>query len=483
MPEWQWSHYSERLFDTFASASQPNIIVQACPGAGKTRNLEHLWALSDKSTVYLVFGKANQLEARGKLRPKRGSDILTINSFGHRALLNTFDNVVFDERGKKVLDIIRTHITPKWKYAKLPFRTIREQEWMLKKMVDMAKTTCIGDFDQGDCDGLVSMYDLDSYDGIVNDVQCCLDISDNDTSLIDYNDQIRIPALYKCNLPHYDIVLGDEWQDANAMQNMLMQHIQAKQYVFVGDRHQSIYGFRGALSNSMDYAKGMFGCTELPLSITYRCGKNIVVEAAKIYKDIEPWEHSPDGIVRMGYLGEEHLTQTDIAVCRMTRPLVELAFDLLAKDVPCYVKGRDIGTNLTNLIKRQSAIDIKQLMERLNIWAEAEFAKAHAKEDMTKVQSVQDKLDTALLFCTKYYHTNSIDTLLIGIDEMFAQGRGVCLSTVHKAKGLEAQRCFIVEHGLHTFFMSKAKQAWQAEQERNIKYVAITRAKQELVYV
>ena len=482
--EWQWSHYSEALFDTFTSTQAPNIIVQACPGAGKTRNLEHLWSLSDAPTAYLVFAKANQLEAKEKLPRKYGSDILTINSFGHRALLNTtFGQVQFDDKGKKVLNIIKEHIVPRWQRDRLPRKTIREQEWSLKKMVDMAKQVVTDAFSIEDCDALADMYDMDTYPGMHTDVQFCLDISDADTTLIDYNDQIRIPALYKCNMPQYDIVLGDEWQDATPMQNLLIQHIGAKQYVLVGDRNQAIYGFRGAMSNSLDYAKQGFSCIELPLSITYRCAKNIVAAAAKIYKGIEVWDQSPDGIVRGGDMTKETLTKNDIGVCRMNRPLVTLAFDLLSRDIPCYVKGRDIGTNLVNLIQKQEATSIMQLMDRLSLWCDAEMAKAHAKDDDGKLQRIQDKYDTALVFCGKYYHTNSVDQLVQGIEDVFAQGKGVCLSTVHKAKGLEAQRCFVVEHGLHDYFASSAKQAWQATQEHNIKYVAVTRAREELVYV
>jgi superfamily I DNA/RNA helicase len=66
---------------------------------------------------------------------------------------------------------------------------------------------------------------------------------------------------------------------------------------------------------------------------------------------------------------------------------------------------------------------------------------------------------------------------------VFDQGKGVCLSTVHKAKGLEAQRALLLQHELYGVFAGRAKQRWQREQERNALYVALTRAKQELVYM
>ena len=61
-------------------------------------------------------------------------------------------------------------------------------------------------------------------------------------------------------------------------------------------------------------------------------------------------------------------------------------------------------------------------------------------------------------------------------------GNAVTLSTVHKAKGLEADNVFIL---LPEFlpFLRKDQQQWEIEQEYNLKYVAITRAKKNLYYV
>ena len=58
---------------------------------------------------------------------------------------------------------------------------------------------------------------------------------------------------------------------------------------------------------------------------------------------------------------------------------------------------------------------------------------------------------------------------------------GLMLSTIHKSKGLEIERIFFLCPEL---IPSKyAVMDWQLEQERNLKYVGITRAKDELIYV
>ena len=60
---------------------------------------------------------------------------------------------------------------------------------------------------------------------------------------------------------------------------------------------------------------------------------------------------------------------------------------------------------------------------------------------------------------------------------------GVLLSSIHKAKGLEADRVFLIEPEGAPVPHPMAKQDWEIEQEWNLRYVAITRAKKELIYV
>jgi len=56
------------------------------------------------------------------------------------------------------------------------------------------------------------------------------------------------------------------------------------------------------------------------------------------------------------------------------------------------------------------------------------------------------------------------------------------LCTVHRSKGREWDRVFLV--GRNQYMPSKyAKKEWEFKQEENLMYVAVTRAKKELVEV
>jgi superfamily I DNA/RNA helicase len=100
--------------------------------------------------------------------------------------------------------------------------------------------------------------------------------------------------------------------------------------------------------------------------------------------------------------------------------------------------------------------------------------------------------ENSVLIKTYEEKLGAIDALAVGltsvqqvidrITQIFSDEKnGICLSSVHKAKGLEADRVFIIEP--KTMPAPWVKKEWEMEQEDNIHYVAITRARQELVYV
>ena len=59
----------------------------------------------------------------------------------------------------------------------------------------------------------------------------------------------------------------------------------------------------------------------------------------------------------------------------------------------------------------------------------------------------------------------------------------VSLSTMHRAKGLEANNVFIAYPELLPSPMCKDDNEWQMEMEKNLEYVALTRAKKKLFFL
>jgi len=486
----QWSHYSEAIFDMWGSSAS-NIVVQACPGAGKTTNIAHLWGLDTKSTVYVVFNKQNQVEAQQKLPPKADSAVLTTHSLGLRAISATYGRPEIDE--KKVIKLVRQYVTPRLKTLVLPPKTkLSDLEWMVKRAVDVAKFSC----EDTVCDDqtyreMVNTYDLEDYEGMQEDISTVLEENDERVGTIDFSDMIRLPALYQCSMPQYDHILCDEVQDFNSMQARLIAQLQGKKYALVGDRHQSIYGFRGAMLDSMDYLTEQFQCVELPLSISYRGGKAIVDEARAVWPCIEAWDHAGDGLVRYGEPDSEAILgelrgitapSMGMVLCRNNAPLIRYAYALLKAGIACHVRGRSIGEGLTKLVQKFPVSSIRELLGCLAEWSELELSKALVAEDDTQRERIIDKRDSLLALAQQVTLDDHPSVLTEQISELFAQGRGVVLSTVHKAKGLEAQQCYMLDHHLHGQAMQRTRTHWQREQEKNVLYVAVTRAKDGLMY-
>ena len=329
---------------------------------------------------------------------------------------------------------------------------------------------------------MLDLHDMEEYEGMYEHAKLVLSLSDRMTHVIDFNDQIRFPVIYNLSMPQIDNILCDEVQDFSSMQAELIHKLKGR-YVLVGDKHQAIYGFRGAMSNSMSFLKGYFNCVELPLSLTYRCPKLVVNEARKLFDDIEALDDAKDGVVRYSEASKESYDDTTLVVCRNNAPLISLAYRLLRDGKPCHVKGRDIAEGLTRLVKKQDAVTVKELIDKLDDWYDNETYKARRKDNEAKLQSLEDKYRSLLVFTEGISLDAPPSEVVERIDKLFAngKGKGTILSTIHKAKGLEAERVFILDK--HLMPAPYAKQEWQKEQEKNIEYVAITRSKDELVYM
>ena len=148
-------------------------------------------------------------------------------------------------------------------------------------------------------------------------------------------------------------------------------------------------------------------------------------------------------------------------------------------DILARTLSEQLTKSLVALIRRMKAETVPQLLEKLHAWAEREVAKLQA----TKRRSAQARID----FIFDQVETvdalsdglATVEELLTRLQELFGERRGPCivLSTIHRAKGLEAPRVFLLAETLYC--RGKRKN----QEEENIAYVGITRAKETLVLV
>lgn len=259
-------------------------------------------------------------------------------------------------------------------------------------------------------------------------------------------------------------------------------------HTYVGDgilthNCQAIYGFRGADSESLANIAKTFNAISLPLSISYRCPKKIVLEAQKYVSHIESHESAPEGEVEdYGTYAPAMFKSNDMVVCRNTAPLIKLAYKLISAKIPATIMGRDIGKGLVTLINKLKAKGIESLISKLNEWRAKETQRALGKDPEADLSKIEDKYDIIMMFIN-HAGADTIPSLITAIENLFGDKAidAVVLSTIHRAKGMEADRVFILDGWL---MPSKyARKPWQMIQENNLTYVAITRAKKSLFYV
>ena len=316
---------------------------------------------------------------------------------------------------------------------------------------------------------------------------------------IDFNDMVWLPVALNMPMERFDLLMVDEAQDLNRCQQALARRA-GDRLVFCGDPHQAIYGFAGADSESMRRLEAELGDTDrgvrtLPLTVTRRCPVAVVAEANTIIEGFEAHESNEQGAVTRAALPNrdnptapnytERVQSGDMILCRCNAPLVSECFRFLRAGKRADILGRDIGQGLIRTVEKMKAKDIPDLVEKLDDWRHQEETKELKKRNPSegRIININDRYACLVVFAEGATTPQQVTDRIKDVFKEGKDAKGIRLSSIHKAKGLEANRVFLLEPETATVPHPMAKAAWQVEQEWNLRYVAITRAQRELVYV
>lgn len=473
-----YSEYQLNLFGD-AAVGKGNRIVRAVAGSGKTTTGVQMTKRVKGSHIYLAFNKAiaTELSARG------------VNGRTFHSVCYT---VVTKHKGVRTVDADKLRRICD---AKLSGDDGAMYGSFIQRMVGLARNAGLGflvpDTEQAWIE-IAEHHDLEPDSELADfgkgiELAQQLLVWSNESPMVDFDDLLYIAVKDGLTLTKFDNVFVDEAQDTNAIQRALIRKMMkdTSRLFAVGDEAQAIYGFRGADSESMQLIKDEFDCTEMPLTVTYRCPTKVVEFAQKYVSHIEAAPNAPEGAVEDWEYDWKptDFAANDMVVCRTTAPVITLAYRMLKARVPCRVMGREIGQGLKSLIKKMNARTLDQLEQKLQAWSEREVEKCRAKKADAKAEAIQDKADAILCLIDGLdENEQTIPALYTVIDKLFGDAINVVtLCTIHKSKGLEADRVFWLNSSQCP--AKWAKQDWQVQQERNLCYVAITRAKQTLVLI
>ncbi|RDJ35449.1 MAG: hypothetical protein DWQ19_11580 [Crenarchaeota archaeon] len=350
----------------------------------------------------------------------------------------------------------------------------------------------------------------------------------------DFNDDLWFAAIHGDEIvwPKYDIVLADEVQDFNEAQKIMLKklHDAGAKIVAVGDSNQSIYRFRGADSEAFDNISNQLTDLSKDKNVVHRLTTNFRSRKAILdfandethVKDLKGRKFNDDyegAVTKFEKQYDDAFEELKAEqaqgerkptafISRTNEPLVHAALKLLGAGIPFMIVGKDIAKDLSKHIRKIIARfrindqdDADYLSERMKEFhqeeQQAHEGKSTKKAYLHGLGEVTDAITSAINQFSQDNEGGTVKEFLRWLSERLggldvqenekelkeyqrklAEENPVVLTTAHRSKGLEFPRVFILRYDL--FPHKKAKRPADLQQEENSKYVAITRAEDEL---
>jgi len=327
-----------------------------------------------------------------------------------------------------------------------------------------------------------------------------------------FDDQCWLPIVNDWKVEQYDVVFVDEAQDLSpARRELIRKALKPGGRLFVvGDRYQAIYGFAGADIDSLPTLIEEFDCKVLPLSYSWRCAPAIVAEAQQFNPNIQANPAKvgvDDGIVDTSEAGDllDALKPGEVLLSRTNAPLVRVFFQLARRQVKVKFIGRDYGKMLAYRIKgwkfrHENAVmkghasgpfTGRLMLEYNDEWLQTQGRnRSKNPDDEDDDSGINDRMrdEHATVIALTIDLASSLDSegsMKEILDRCFAfspeekpgedSGQDyVTLSSTHRFKGLERD---------HAHVLIDTYKPGVNQEEVNLVYVAVTRAKKHLTYV
>jgi len=470
-----------------------HLILEARAGSGKSTTCrEGAWTLGRRPSLYCCFNKSIAEDFQRDL--PRTCRAATLHSLGFRLLrehcrAKGLGEVRVDKSGSKVKDAAH-EVFPGDDRESAAARAA------LARVVSNCKNrlapTHVDDLDPA-ADAWGIEIPANRREEVLEAVAPVMMALSNNPTVADFDDMIWLPVtLGATNANPPAVLFVDEAQDLNLCQHALLDQINPEgRIVAIGDRWQSIYGFRGADANSiprliqrLGWDNTGRGVTSHPLTITRRCPRSVVELARKIVPDLEAAPTAPDGMVETLEADDWPLLATPGAMilCRTNAPLVSACYTLWRSGQAAQIQGREIGADLSAFVLSRRASSVADLLAKVDAHEAREIARMSKRPDppADAIQALRDKCDCVRAIAAGL---ERVDQVMARIGAMFTDltdANSVTLSSIHRSKGLERDRVIIIRPDLIPGPWARSRE--DRRQELNLAYVAATRAKRHLVF-
>lgn len=452
----------QQTFIDLVGGTNSHVLVTAVAGSGKTSTLlEALKVIPQKSILMCAYNKriAEELTQRAPKLP-RGSamHIKTFHALGLGILKAHYPRLTIDKNGTETI-IAKALGDQPLGYP---------QRRAAVKLLRQYKELDVSDGVDGAAD-LDSFYacgrNYDLFDKLTEVAieEVCAVVSTaymlshrpQDLETIDFCDMIWMPiALNLQPRSRYQAIIVDEYQDISEPQLELIRRLRAPKggrLIMAGDDRQAINLWRAAVPQVVRNMMQQEGATELTLTTSFRCSAAVIGVARELVPNIRACDDALEGSVsnvglcdvpRMIFQGQSATIHTFI-LSRNNAALLDTALYLWREGVRFQLNaGQDLLAPLFELLDKLNLSSEPLFRSSLTAWHKAAKEKAEDTGAMALVERVNEQHEM-LLSAIRYTKPSGLRRLFQSILE---PGKtGVLLSTVHKVKGLEAERVFLLK--------------------------------------
>lgn len=294
--------------------------------------------------------------------------------------------------------------------------------------------------------------------------------------LATHDTYLKLYQLSKPDLSHYPVIYLDECQDTNDVVLDIFLRQQGKcKLIAVGDAHQNIYSWRGTTNAMLTLP-----WKKAQLTKSFRWGQNVGDIANCLLSmgnskptNIKGWEKLETRTIAHEDVEDGDLEGVYTVLFRTNSALIYEAVSLLEKgykvnleiDVSDFVKMLDSAIELfkgnTSKVKHEKLIQYAS-------WSEFSIEAQAVQGELLRVMQMVESGSVYNILGILSKHTNH-------------DYPDVIMTTAHKSKGREWTTVVLGED-FASPYNSKGEWVGLNDMERNLLYVALTRAKKLLVY-
>lgn len=480
-----------KIFD-FIKNGIGHCVIQARAGTGKTWTiLKCLDYIKDNQIcLYLAFNHSIKLEIKSKINNKH--DVFTLHGLGREILKQ--NNIIIKIDNKKYKKYLIENIDS-LSNIKVPQNLQQSYFRRILDLLEFARMDLC--YNLTKIDQSAKYHDISLKFDEIEIVKKLMDWGQNEIYTQDYTDWVWLPNVLNLQPKFkYQWIFNDEAQDYSiAYVSLLKKYLKnGVRFVSVGDEYQSINHFAGASKKAFEEMIKLSNNNIFTLTKSFRCAKSIIELSNEIVPDIVPRDNAPLGLIKYGSLVHE-IKENDMVLSRTNAPLLSIYNKLTKLNKKCYIKGsnkdKDIFINLienyhnnnTSLSKNLETDGLfPRLYEELINRRNELLLSGISEKKLLKDSYFSSFYDKILSLLTISEDCETVDNLIDKINKIYqSEEKGVCLSTIHKAKGLECDTVHIMNFDELGF--KYVHNEIDKQQEQNLRYVAITRAKNKLCII